>query len=85
MNKTSYHVAAVLLLFLTVQPAFAQKPSTKLNHREFVSLHKKLVQPAAIWRTIDWQTSLTTAQHLAIKENKPIFIWAMDGNPLGCT
>jgi len=37
------------------------------------------------WRTIPWETSLIDAQHLAIKEKKPLFIWAMDGHPLGCT
>ena len=37
------------------------------------------------WRTIPWKTSLVEAQHLAAKEKKPIFIWAMDGHPLGCT
>lgn len=37
------------------------------------------------WRTIPWQTDLITAQHLAVEQSKPIFIWAMDGHPLGCT
>lgn len=37
------------------------------------------------WRTIPWKTNLIKAQHLAVAESKPIFIWAMDGHPLGCT
>ncbi len=39
----------------------------------------------ALWRTIPWRTSLLEAQKAAAEENKPIFIWAMDGHPLGCT
>jgi hypothetical protein len=37
------------------------------------------------WRTIPWQTDLIDAQRLAVAQSKPIFIWAMDGHPLGCT
>ena len=39
----------------------------------------------APWRTIPWQTRLIDAQRIAAREAKPIFIWAMDGHPLGCT
>jgi len=37
------------------------------------------------WRTIPWKISLLEAQRLSVEEKKPIFIWAMDGHPLGCT
>ena len=37
------------------------------------------------WRTIPWKISLIEAQNIAAREKKPIFIWAMDGHPLGCT
>ena len=39
----------------------------------------------ALWRTIPWKLSVLEARGTALKENKPIFIWAMDGHPLGCT
>lgn len=47
----------------------------------------KEIRPSADepWRTIPWQLSLIDAQNIAAKEQKPIFIWAMDGHPLGCT
>jgi hypothetical protein len=41
--------------------------------------------PDETWRTIPWQTDLLAAQRLAVAESKPLFIWAMDGHPLGCT
>ncbi len=57
-----------------------------LTDAEFRRLHSEL-QPAADepWRTIPWKIALLDAQNQAAKERKPIFIWAMDGHPLGCT
>lgn len=52
---------------------------------EFRKLHAELVPQNEAWKTIPWQTDLLKAQRLAAKENKLIFIWAMDGHPLGCT
>jgi hypothetical protein len=37
------------------------------------------------WRQIPWTISLLGAQHKAAENQQPIFIWAMDGHPLGCT
>ncbi len=58
----------------------------ELTDTEFRRLHAEL-QPAADepWRTIPWKISVLDAQRAAAKEKKPIFIWAMDGHPLGCT
>lgn len=57
-----------------------------LSQAEFESLHQSL-QPTGeeVWRTIPWETSVLEAQRLAAEEGKPLFIWAMDGHPLGCT
>lgn len=41
--------------------------------------------PHEVWRTIPWKISLIQGQKLAVEQKKPIFIWAMDGHPLGCT
>jgi len=52
---------------------------------EFRSLHDKLKAPVdEAWRKIPWKVSLVEAQNLAAREKKPVFIWSMDGNPLGC-
>jgi len=37
------------------------------------------------WLSIPWETSLWTARQKATAEGKPILLWEMDGNPLGCT
>jgi hypothetical protein len=39
----------------------------------------------AAWRTVAWQTDLLVAQNVAVEKQQPLFIWAMDGHPLGCT
>lgn len=39
----------------------------------------------AAWRTVAWQTDLIDAQNVAVEKQQPLFIWAMDGHPLGCT
>jgi hypothetical protein len=58
----------------------------ELTDAEFRRLHK-LLRPAPdeAWRTIPWKIAMLDAQRNAVAEKKPIFIWAMDGHPLGCT
>ena len=64
---------------------FAQS-ALALTDAEFQKLHRELQPyPKATWRTIPWKTSVLDAQAAAAHEGKPIFIWAMDGHPLGCT
>jgi len=57
-----------------------------LTLSDFEALHADLQpDPGETWRTIPWETSLLRAQEQAARERKPLFIWAMDGHPLGCT
>ena len=37
------------------------------------------------WLSIPWQTDLMEAQKTAAAQNKPVFMWLMDGDPLGRT
>ena len=56
-----------------------------LTLEEFNKLHKEVRPPKdEVWRTIPWKLSLVEAQRLAATEQKPIFLWAMAGNPLAC-
>ena len=56
-----------------------------LSDADCGKLHDSLKPPTAeLWRDIPWKVSLLEAQNLAAKEKKPLFIWSMDGNPLGC-
>lgn len=63
-----------------------QTSAAELDESEFNRLHKMLqASPDEPWRTIPWKIALIDAQQTAAKERKPIFVWAMDGHPLGCT
>lgn len=71
-----------LLMIMPVSVAHAED----FTEKEFQKLCRQL-KPSAdeAWRTIPWKISLLDAQKTAAQEKKPIFIWAMDGHPLGCT
>ncbi|MFN0125994.1 MAG: hypothetical protein ACKV19_04840 [Verrucomicrobiales bacterium] len=64
----------------------AAADSKTLSEEKFRELHAALSpSPDEPWRTIPWKIGLLDAQRQAARERKPIFIWAMDGHPLGCT
>jgi hypothetical protein len=57
-----------------------------LSFAEFQTLHQRLQpSPDEPWKTIPWKISLLEAQQEAARQQKPLFIWAMDGHPMGCT
>ena len=46
-----------------------------------------LVRPAAEelrWLDIPWRSALSPARLEAAAVGRPLFIWAMNGDPLGC-
>ena len=59
--------------------------SGEFTEAEFRKLHDELKPKDEPWLTIPWKISLLDAQRSAAEEKRPIFIWAMDGHPLGCT
>ncbi len=81
-TKSALLLAFSALLSIVPDSLVAQK----LDEKTFQKLHKNLqCSPDELWRTIPWKISLLDAQKTAATERKPIFIWAMDGHPLGCT
>ena len=36
------------------------------------------------WEEIPWEVDLWDARRKAAREGKPIMLWEMDGNPMGC-
>lgn len=36
------------------------------------------------WMEIPWETDLWAARRKSLEAGKPIFLWAMNGHPLGC-
>ena len=73
-------------ILMTTLVASASVSAVEITEAEFERLHEKLrPESDAPWRTIPWKIDLLEAQRTAAVEQKPIFIWAMDGHPLGCT
>ena len=77
----SFFLASAILT-LSIAPVLS-KP--ELTTDTFASWHASLQPSEEAWTTIPWQVSLAPAQKLALKEGRPLFVWAMDGHPLGCT
>ncbi len=62
----------------------AATPPNTSDFREWLAYVRP--RPEEIrWQSIPWQTDVWDARRLAAQEGKPIFLWAMNGNPLGCT
>jgi len=73
-----------IALVAALQPAASQ--SDRLDEPRFRELLTELrPAPDAVWRSIPWRIDLLAAQREAAEQRKPLFVWAMDGHPLGCT
>ena len=56
------------------------------DYADFRALHARLIPGAdEKWQTIPWKVDLLEARDQAAKEGKPVFLWSMNGHPLGCT
>ncbi len=81
-----FYALSMLCLWLLGSGIFPDTTAARqLTEDEFAGLHQELQSQQQAWKTIPWQTSLVDGQRLAASEGKPLFIWAMDGHPLGCT
>jgi len=86
MFRTTLALAAGALASLAPPPGSAGPPAP-IPADQFQSLHA-LVKPAKDedqWAQIPWLASLWEARQQAAAQGKPILLWEMDGQPLGCT
>ncbi len=64
---------------------------TSVLHAQWSDAQKQLIstikptESETGWMRINWRTNLWQARMEAAKSNKPIYLWEMDGHPLGCT
>ena len=77
----------MLSLVLVALLLCAQKPAIEpLDAKQFAALHASIVpRDEEAWQTIPWQIDLLAARASAANSKKPLFIWSMNGHPLGCT
>lgn len=77
---------ALLLPIIAATSSLRAAP-LEIKPTEFESLHR-LMQAAPEeqkWQQIPWRTNLWQARMDAAAAGKPIYLWEMDGHPLGCT
>ena len=79
-------LAFVLVVGTLVAQGGREPEIGALDDRRFAELFERLAPDAeAKWRSIAWRVDLLAAQREAAARKKPLFVWAMDGHPLGCT
>lgn len=77
----------LFLAALLIAPATTAHAADPLAPQDFSALHT-LIKPQVDewrWANIPWETSLWEARQKAAAQGKPLLLWEMDGNPLGCT
>ena len=87
-------LAIVGALLLCPQNIFAQNKEAVLkayesnvdNDSSFDTMFEfiKASDSEEKWRQIDWIPGLWPGVEIASEKQKPVFIWAMNGDPLGC-
>ncbi|CAN5197016.1 hypothetical protein BH10CYA1_BH10CYA1_48740 [soil metagenome] len=81
INIVTFGLAALSIILL---PASAVEDRTQFN------LDSKIAATVPTkdedrWLTIPWRTNLMKARLEAQSLNRPMFLWIMNGNPMGCT
>ena len=59
--------------------------TASLPVEQWTKLHAGVLPPKEKWTEIPWETDINAARKRAAREGKPLFMWIMDGHPLGCT
>jgi len=77
-------MARALMLWIVAAGSLLAQDTASAPTKDFTTLHAELCKKEK-WETVPWKTDLHDAQIASVKERKPIFIWAMDGQTLGCT
>jgi hypothetical protein len=70
---------AVALALLPLAACDVDEASWRGLHREVVPAS------SAPWQSIPWRLDLAAARAEAASTGRPLFFWAMNGHPCGCT
>jgi hypothetical protein len=87
-SARAFALACGMLAFLAATRVQSEEP---IKPDQFVAQFERLhglVKPTLeeeTWAQVPWLASLWEARQRAATEGKPILLWEMDGNPLGCT
>ncbi len=85
MNRSP--ACALLLALIAAGSARADEPARPpLTDAEFAALHAALEPDRDFaWERIPWRVDLLAAREEARREKMPLFLWALNGHPLGCS
>jgi hypothetical protein len=92
---------AAVLASIASAAFFQLKRVPRSSHEKFDNLRSSARRPASEierkisaliptaeedrWLQINWRSNLGAAREEAQLAGKPLFLWIMNGNPLGCT
>jgi hypothetical protein len=84
--KSYLILASALVVIGHVAQSRAQMPAAP---RSNAALEKKIdallpTQEEERWLQIPWRTDISQALSDARRSGKPVLLWVMNGNPLGC-
>ncbi len=75
-------LATLSFLYLLPASGFADISRSQFNQLTELCTPEKA---SSGWLNLNWEIDLWKARQRAAREGKPIFLWEMDGHPLGCT
>jgi hypothetical protein len=86
-NQTALMPLPLTILILAMVPFVARSDSGPAPRADQFDQLQALIKPHPgedKWAEIPWTTDLWDARKRANDLGKPILLWEMDGNPLGC-
>ncbi len=76
-------VASVLALALATNSSV---PEPRLDAAGFERLRREILpESSERWLSVPWYTDLLAARDVAAGLNRPLFLWAMNGHPIGAS
>lgn len=79
-------IVLILLASLCLLSSFAEDSKPPDEAKLDMSIAAVLPKPdEERWLQIPWRMDFAAARAEANEKGKPIFLWMMDGHPLGCT
>lgn len=85
MQKSCLAATLVFASLSGISLAQSDSVTHRLTEEKYHELLAELQPGDEACLTIPWKTKMLDAQNTASREGKPMFIWSMDGHPLGCT
>lgn len=89
MSNNVFRMFPLVLVLATVclaTPVAAQSSGAPESETQFRKLMDSIFPAAGEekWRQTPWVPSISTGRRMAQERKRPMFLWAMNGDPLGC-